>query len=66
MSAPLLGDESRLVYLRFDRHAANEILNLLGKLNTEFNKTIVMVTHDPSAAERASICHRLDKGTLAR
>lgn len=47
-----------------DRHAANEILNLLGKLNTEFNKTIVMVTHDPAAAERASICHRLDKGAL--
>jgi putative ABC transport system ATP-binding protein len=37
----------------------------LGKLNTEFNKTIVMVTHDPAAAERASICHRLDKGALA-
>jgi putative ABC transport system ATP-binding protein len=48
-----------------DRVAANEILNLLGKLNTEFNKTIVMVTHDPAAAERASICHRLDKGALA-
>jgi len=48
-----------------DRVAANDILNLLGKLNTEFNKTIVMVTHDPAAAERASICHRLDKGALA-
>jgi putative ABC transport system ATP-binding protein len=48
-----------------DRDSANDILNLLGKLNTEFNKTIVMVTHDPAAAERASICHRLDKGALA-
>jgi putative ABC transport system ATP-binding protein len=48
-----------------DRDSANDILNLLGKLNTEFNKTIVMVTHDPAAAERASVCHRLDKGALA-
>jgi putative ABC transport system ATP-binding protein len=48
-----------------DRDSANDILNLLGKLNTEHNKTIVMVTHDPAAAERASICHRLDKGALA-
>lgn len=48
-----------------DRESANDILNLLGKLNTEFNKTIVMVTHDPAAAERASVCHRLDKGALA-
>jgi putative ABC transport system ATP-binding protein len=49
-----------------DRVAANEILNLLGKLNTEFHKTIVMVTHDPAAAERASVCHRLDKGALVQ
>jgi putative ABC transport system ATP-binding protein len=48
-----------------DRDSANDILNLLGKLNTEFNKTIVMVTHDPAAAERATVCHRLDKGALA-
>jgi putative ABC transport system ATP-binding protein len=48
-----------------DRDSANDILNLLGKLNTEFGKTIVMVTHDPAAAERASIVHRLDKGALA-
>jgi len=48
-----------------DRESANDILNLLGKLNTEFNKTIVMVTHDPAAAERATVCHRLDKGALA-
>lgn len=48
-----------------DRESANDILNLLGRLNTELGKTIVMVTHDPAAAERASICHRLDKGALA-
>ena len=33
-------------------------------INTEFKKTIVMVTHDPAAAERASVTHRLDKGSL--
>jgi putative ABC transport system ATP-binding protein len=48
-----------------DRDSANDILNLLGRLNTELNKTIVMVTHDPAAAERATVCHRLDKGALA-
>lgn len=47
-----------------DRENANEILNLLEKLTTEFNKTIVMVTHDPAAAERASITRHLDKGRL--
>jgi len=48
-----------------DRDSANEILNLLQKLNSEFNKTIIMVTHDPAAAERAKIVLRLDKGALA-
>ncbi|MET0791600.1 MAG: ABC transporter ATP-binding protein [Polyangiaceae bacterium] len=47
-----------------DRESANEILNLLEKLNKEFNKTIVMVTHDPAAAERAQLVRRLDKGNL--
>ena len=47
-----------------DREAANDILNLLEKLHKEFNKTIVMVTHDPQAAERAQIVRRLDKGSL--
>lgn len=47
-----------------DRESANDILNLLDKLNTEFKKTIVMVTHDPAAAERASITRHLDKGRL--
>lgn len=48
-----------------DRDNAEEILNLLGKLNEEFNKTIIMVTHDPAAAERARIVHKLDKGAFA-
>jgi putative ABC transport system ATP-binding protein len=47
-----------------DRKSADEILNLLEKLNREFKKTIFMVTHDPHAAERASIIRRLEKGTL--
>jgi putative ABC transport system ATP-binding protein len=47
-----------------DRQSADEVLGLLDKLNTEFNKTILMVTHDPAAAERASIRRRLDKGKL--
>ena|SRR5690349_1565527 len=48
-----------------DRQSADEILKLLEKLNTEFGKTIVMVTHDPAAADRAKTVHRLDKGVLA-
>lgn len=47
-----------------DRQSADEILALLGRLNTELDKTIMMVTHDPVAAERASIIHKLDKGAL--
>ncbi len=48
-----------------DRDSAEEILRLLEQLNTEFNKTIVMVTHDPAAAQRARRRVRLDKGRLA-
>ncbi len=47
-----------------DRKAAEEILALLEKLNTQLGKTILMVTHDPAAAERAKIIRRLDKGKL--
>ena len=47
-----------------DRKAADDILNLLEKLNQEFKKTILMVTHDPQAAERATVQRRLDKGVL--
>lgn len=48
-----------------DRENAEEILKLLVKLNEEFGKTIIMVTHDPAAAERAKLVRRLDKGALA-
>jgi putative ABC transport system ATP-binding protein len=47
-----------------DRNSAAEILTLLERLNKEFNKTIVMVTHDPHAAERASVIRHLEKGDL--
>jgi putative ABC transport system ATP-binding protein len=47
-----------------DRQSADQILELLVKLNQDLKKTIVMVTHDPSAAERATIVRRLDKGAL--
>jgi putative ABC transport system ATP-binding protein len=48
-----------------DRKSAEEVLKLLDLLHTKFNKTIVMVTHDPHAAEAASVIRRLDKGQLA-
>ena len=47
-----------------DRTTAGEILDLLELLNREFQKTIVMVTHDPLAAARASRVLHLDKGRL--
>ena len=47
-----------------DRDTADEILGLLQTLNREHGKTIVMVTHDPKAAEFARHVLRLDKGTL--
>jgi len=48
-----------------DRKSGEEILQLLERLNTEFKKTIVMVTHDPHAAERAHRMAHLDKGVLS-
>jgi len=48
-----------------DRKAAAEILELLVRLNREFKKTIMMVTHDPHAAERAHRVLHLDKGVLS-
>jgi putative ABC transport system ATP-binding protein len=47
-----------------DRKSAEDILNLMQQLNQEFKKTIVMVTHDPNAAERAHKTRHLDKGEL--
>jgi len=47
-----------------DRKAGDEILTLLQTLNREHGKTIVMVTHDPHAAERASHIYHLEKGTF--
>jgi len=47
-----------------DRKSGDEVLELLATLNREFGKTIVMVTHDPHAAERASVVRRLEKGVL--
>ena len=48
-----------------DKKSAEEIMTLLDRLNKEFKKTIVMVTHDPRAVEKASIVHHLDKGELS-
>src|SRR5262245_53179683 len=47
-----------------DRKAGDEILDLLQALNRDLGKTIVMVTHDPHAADRAKRTLHLEKGTL--
>ena len=47
-----------------DKHSAEEILTLLRRLNEEFEKTILMVTHDPHAADNAKITRHLEKGDL--
>jgi putative ABC transport system ATP-binding protein len=47
-----------------DRQSADEILALLARLNQEHKTTIIMVTHDPRAAEHASRVVRLEKGAL--
>ncbi|MBK5254436.1 MAG: ABC transporter ATP-binding protein [Vicinamibacteria bacterium] len=47
-----------------DAKSAEEILNLMETLNRDFKKTIVMVTHDPRAAERAHVQRHLEKGVL--
>ena len=49
-----------------DAKSAEEILDLLKRLNEEFNKTIVMVTHDPRAASHAHSVFHLDKGVLSK
>jgi len=48
-----------------DKVSAEEVLGLMERLNRELNKTILMVTHDPRAAERARLVRHLEKGELA-
>lgn len=48
-----------------DKRSAVEILDLMTRLNEEFTKTIIMVTHDPRAAARAKTMMYLDKGSLS-
>ncbi len=48
-----------------DRASAEEVLTLMDRLSRESGKTIIMVTHDPKAAERAHIIRRLEKGFLS-
>ncbi len=49
-----------------DRKSAEQVLDLLVRLNRELKKTILVVTHDPHAAERADSIVHLDKGQLGR
>ncbi|HOX00232.1 MAG TPA: ABC transporter ATP-binding protein [Deltaproteobacteria bacterium] len=45
-----------------DRASAEDVLDLMDRMNTELGKTIVMVTHDPHAAQRAHVVRHLEKG----
>jgi putative ABC transport system ATP-binding protein len=47
-----------------DRVSAEEIMDLIDRLNHESGKTIIMVTHDPRAARKAHVIRHLDKGYL--
>src|SRR2546425_10013558 len=47
-----------------DSHSATEVLEILKRLNQDFHKTIVMVTHDPHAASYAHVTRHLEKGML--
>jgi|SRR5690349_3132609 len=51
---------------QLDAKSSQEILALLGRLNTEFGKTVLIVTHDAHAAERAKATLHLDKGVLEK
>ena len=66
----IVGDPSVLVADEptgdLDAKSAEDLLALMETLNREFNKTIVMVTHDPRAASRAHVQHHLEKGVLKR
>jgi putative ABC transport system ATP-binding protein len=47
-----------------DAQSADEVLDILSRLNREFNKTILLVTHDPRAARHATVTRHLEKGRL--
>jgi len=47
-----------------DAHSAEEILDILSRLNRDFKKTIILVTHDPRAARHATVTRHLEKGQL--
>jgi putative ABC transport system ATP-binding protein len=47
-----------------DRKSADEVLDLLDRLVREYDKTVLMVTHDPLAAKRAHVVRHMDKGSL--
>jgi putative ABC transport system ATP-binding protein len=49
-----------------DRQSAQDVLQMLGRLNRDMGKTILMVTHDPKAAEHARAIVHLEKGQLER
>lgn len=48
-----------------DKNSAEEVMGLLSQLNSNYGKTIIMVTHDPRAADKAKTHRHLDKGELA-
>jgi len=47
-----------------DAHSAEEVLDILTRLNRDFKKTIIMVTHDPRAARHGTVTRHLEKGQL--
>jgi putative ABC transport system ATP-binding protein len=47
-----------------DAHSAEEVLDILSRLNRDFKKTIILVTHDPRAARHATVIRHLEKGQL--
>jgi putative ABC transport system ATP-binding protein len=47
-----------------DRKSADEIMDIIDRLVKEYKKTVLIVTHDPRAAERARVILHLDKGVL--